>query len=448
MQFSVQPYVLRFASAIQVMNEEVEEHLEATSLPLHHLRRVTVQQGYIMAQEFHPGYNVITCLQDVNWLEHDHWVNPIRNLPYVRRHAPWWNLWQDARYPVTNADHIGQRAVVHAVDPADLGLPEQPDGHAILLYAYEGEEFCSVLEGNGFCFPGSDQCNSFLHCQGDEILSAEQQFLGVYFPFFPHEDALIAMETIDAPDHVSGIPKLEIPPKEPLCHGCLLGKAHEQPFPPLESRGDKSLALVHTDLCEFPVGSRTHNTWMMTFLDDFSGYGTIIFRKKKSDVGVVFPSWFVWAEKSSENKLLKLRLDHGGEYMSSALRNFLSKNGIEHQKTVPHTPQQNGRAEHFNRTLLDKSEAMRQQACLLPTFWQDAIETSLHIYNQQPMCHLNWHSPIQLWNGTKPDVSYFRTFGCQAYVFIPKDSRANKLAPKSEDVMFIGYEPGTKGYRF
>ena len=34
------------------------------------------------------------------------------------------------------------------------------------------------------------------------------------------------------PDHVSGIPKLEIPPKNPLCHGCQLGKAHERPFPP------------------------------------------------------------------------------------------------------------------------------------------------------------------------------------------------------------------------
>ena len=154
-----------------------------------------------MAKEFHPGYNMITYLQDVNQLEHNHWVNPIWNLPYMRCHALWWNLWQDTRYPVTNTDHTGQHAVVHAVDPADLGLPPQPEGHTILLYAYEGEELCLVLEGNGFCFPGSDQRNSFLHCQGDEILSAEQQYLGVYFPSFLHEDALIAMETIMVPDH-------------------------------------------------------------------------------------------------------------------------------------------------------------------------------------------------------------------------------------------------------
>ena len=96
---------------------------------------------------------------------------------------------------------------------------------------------------------------------------------------------------------------------------------------------------------------------MMTFLDDFSGYGSIICLKKKSDVDIAFRNWFAWAEKSSGNKLLKLRSDHGGEYTSSTLQNFLSVNSIEHQMTVPHTPQQNGRVERFNRTLLDKSEA-------------------------------------------------------------------------------------------
>ena len=118
----------------------------------------------------------------------------------MRHHVLWWNLWQDAQYPVTNSDHTGWCAIVHTVDPADFRLPTQPDGRTILLYAYEGEELCLVLEGNGFCFPSSDQHNSFLHFQGDEILSVEQQYLGVYFPSFPHEDTLIMMETIVVPD--------------------------------------------------------------------------------------------------------------------------------------------------------------------------------------------------------------------------------------------------------
>ena len=96
----------------------------------------------------------------------------------------------------------------------------------------------------------------------------------------------------------------------------------------------------------------------MTFLDGFSGYGSIVCLKHKSDAATTFCNWCVWAKKACGFKLLKLHSDCGGEYISSDLWNFLSKNSVEHQMTVPHTPQQNGRAERFNHTLLEKSKAM------------------------------------------------------------------------------------------
>ena len=75
----------------------------------------------------------------------------------------------------------------------------------------------------------------------------------------------------------------------------------------------------------------------------------------------------------------------------------------------------------FNCTLLEKAEAMWQHAYLPKSFWQDAVETSLHIYNHQPMCHHIWKIPIEIFNGDKPDISYFRVFGTHAYVFIPQE---------------------------
>jgi len=89
-----------------------------------------------------------------------------------------------------------------------------------------------------------------------------------------------------------------------------------------------------------------------------------------------------------------------------------------HQTSVPHTPQQNGQAEEFNRTVLEKAEAIHQYACLPCSFWQDTVETALHIYNRQPMCRHEWKTPIEQFNGDKPDVSYFRIFEMLAYVFI------------------------------
>ena len=41
-----------------------------------------------------------------------------------------------------------------------------------------------------------------------------------------------------------------------------------------------------------------------------------------------------------------------------------------------------------------------------------------------------------------------KTFGCRAYVHVPQQRRQNKLSPKATAMVFVGYEPGVKGYRF
>jgi transposase InsO family protein len=223
--------------------------------------------------------------------------------------------------------------------------------------------------------------------------------------------------------HLKGIPILQdhASAEAGPCKGCQLGKAHQRAFLPSSQRSDRVLGLIHTDLCEFPILSCSHAKWMITFIDDASGFSALHFLRSKADAVAALQSLITWAEAQTGYRLRSIRSDRGGEYINQSLRTFLSSRGIEHQTSVPRTPQQNGRAEHFNRTILEKSEAMHQHACLPPSFWQDAVETSLHIYNRQPMRRLNWSTPIFKWNGEKPDVSYFKVFGSQAYVFVLKE---------------------------
>jgi len=55
--------------------------------------------------------------------------------------------------------------------------------------------------------------------------------------------------------------------------------------------------------------------------------------------------------------------------------------------------------------------------------------------------------PHELWNmGHVPDVSYFHIFGCKAFVHVLEDKQ-KKLDPKAIEMMLIGYELGSKGYR-
>jgi transposase InsO family protein len=48
----------------------------------------------------------------------------------------------------------------------------------------------------------------------------------------------------------------------------------------------------------------------------------------------------------------------GGEYQSKVFHRMLADQGIELLLLPPHTPQINGRAEHFMRTLTEKADTM------------------------------------------------------------------------------------------
>ncbi|KAE8892459.1 hypothetical protein PF005_g19859 [Phytophthora fragariae] len=54
-------------------------------------------------------------------------------------------------------------------------------------------------------------------------------------------------------------------------------------------------------------------------------------------------------ENATGRKIKRIRSDNGGEYTGRLFKEYLSKQGIRHEKTVPYTPQQNGLAERMNR---------------------------------------------------------------------------------------------------
>ena len=53
--------------------------------------------------------------------------------------------------------------------------------------------------------------------------------------------------------------------------------------------------------------------------------------------------------------------------------------------------------------------------------------------------------PYELWFGKKPKSSFFKVWGCDAYV---KKFQPDKLEPKSEKCVFIEYPKEIVGYTF
>ena len=90
---------------------------------------------------------------------------------------------------------------------------------------------------------------------------------------------------------------------------------------------------------------------------------------------------------------------------------------------------------------------MRHHAGLSNGFWIYAVKAKLHTYNVTPIKRADYKTPTELWSNKKPNISHLRVFGCQAWVHILK-KRRSKLEPKSREMIFIGYKPGSKGYQF
>ena len=130
-----------------------------------------------------------------------------------------------------------------------------------------------------------------------------------------------------------------------------------------------------------PVEPRSCAKYVLIFIDDHFDYALVVFICNKDATAQHFQSMARWAETFTGQLLTSVHSDCGREFLGKELQTFFSSRGITHQTSIPHTPQQNGHAERFNQTLLEKAEAIRQHACLPRSFWQDAIETALHIYN-------------------------------------------------------------------
>lgn len=166
---------------------------------------------------------------------------------------------------------------------------------------------------------------------------------------------------------------ISIPTDTSPCYGCLTGKGKRSPFPPSESRAEHPLDLIHSDLVDFPSQSIDNYRYAATFLDDYSSYGQQFYLKTKDQTLEAFKEFKTWAELKLNRKIKMFRSDRGGEFMSNEMSRFLKSSGIEHQKSVALSPQQNGRAERWQQTIVFKAEAMRHQAGLSNGFLETCM---------------------------------------------------------------------------
>jgi transposase InsO family protein len=79
-------------------------------------------------------------------------------------------------------------------------------------------------------------------------------------------------------------------------------------------------------------------------------------------------------ENLTNKRILTLRSDNGGKYLSKQFGEFCQLEGIHRQLTAPYTPSQNEVSKRKNRTILERTQSMFI-ARNVPTYlWAEAAK--------------------------------------------------------------------------
>ena len=181
-----------------------------------------------------------------------------------------------------------------------------------------------------------------------------------------------------------------------FCESCVKGKNHRLPFQhSTGKRADHPLDLIHSDVCgKIGTWSLSRGEYFVTFVDDHTRHVWVYILKHKGEVLQRFQEWKALVEKLSGRHVKTLRSDNGGEYNSREFTSYLTKEGIKHELTTPHTPRQNGVAERLNRTLIEGVCTMLADSKLPHRFWAEALSTIVYLRNRSPTKALEGNHPL------------------------------------------------------
>ena len=155
------------------------------------------------------------------------------------------------------------------------------------------------------------------------------------------------------------------------------------------------------------VRARHRTYYFITFINDYSRYDHIYLISHESKALSYFKTFMNLVENQLNRRIKALRTDHSHEYLSEDFKTLCNEKGIDHQLSIPRTPQQNGVAERRNMTLIDMVRSMMVQANLRISYWGDVLLTATYVLNYVPSKFVTT-TLYKLWTDRKPNLSYLK----------------------------------------
>ncbi|KAH9735120.1 hypothetical protein KPL71_017636 [Citrus sinensis] len=300
---------------------------------------------------------------------------------------------------------------------------------------FVGNRYVNVYTINIDCASTNEKCLSALHDDG-----------WLWHRRLGHA-SMDLISKIVKNDLVKGLSKINFQ-KDRICEACQFGKQIKTSFKSKNHVStSKPLQLLHIDLFgPSRYASLSGKYYAFVIVDDYSRYTWVLFLANKDDAIDAFRIFYKKVQNEKGYFITCIRSDHGGEFENHAFENFCNDFGIEHQFSSPRTPQQNGVVERKNRSIQEMARIMLNENSLPKYFWAEAVNTACYVLNRVLIRPNLNKTPYELWKDKKPNIGYFKVFGCKCFVLNTKDN-LGKFDPKSDVGIFLSYSNSSKAYR-
>jgi Reverse transcriptase (RNA-dependent DNA polymerase)/gag-polypeptide of LTR copia-type len=193
-----------------------------------------------------------------------------------------------------------------------------------------------------------------------------------------------------------------------------------------------------------PTRSIGGREYYVSFIDGHQRWSEIELMRHKDETFDAYLKYESESEAQYKVRIKKLFSDRGGEYTSDAFKKHLGQRGTQQKLTVHDTPEYNGIAERFNRTVLEKVRAMLHASGLPKFLWGEAVKHANYLRNRTSTKALDGKTPYEMKFGTKPNLAGLHEWGAKVWVH---DKTGSKLEGRSRIGRWVGYEEASNAHR-
>lgn len=231
------------------------------------------------------------------------------------------------------------------------------------------------------------------------------------------------------------------------CESCAVSKITKASFKSVHKPASRPFEEVHLDLMGpiWPPSYQGHR-FILTVVDSCTRFCAAIPVKLKSDVAETISFLVDIEAKRLGYYPSTIHSDRGSEFLNSNLKDYCMSHLIKQRTSDAYTPQQNGLAERFNRTIIESMRTILEDSGIERKYWNEIAKVSSLTLNQIPT-HRTKKSPFELFKGRCIPLNYFYPIGNRVSFLIQPEQSFSKLKPKGKLGKLIGYTDELQSYR-